>query len=246
MKNILITICARGGSKGIPRKNIKNLAGKPLIRYSINHAKQFKEWLENTYGDFVRIELSTDDDEIMTVAARFGIKTSYTRPDFLANDTAGKLDAIKDAFLFAEKINERQFDYILDLDVSAPMRTVDDLKEAYTLFASSKEAINLFSVSNANKNPYFNMVEKNENGFWALSKKPESGAVLSRQTAPQVYEMNASFYFYKRVFFSTDKLYLFNKALVYKMKHESFDLDHVLDFDFLDYLILNNKLSFTL
>lgn len=246
MKNILITICARGGSKGIPRKNIKNLAGKPLIAYSINHAKQFKEWLEKTHGDSVVMEFSTDDSEIMKVAAEYGLTTTYTRPDFLANDTAGKLDAIKDVVFFAEKNNNQPFDYILDLDVSAPMRTIDDLKEAYTQFSKNTEAFNLFSVSNANKNPYFNMVEKNEKGFWALSKKPKNVAVLSRQTAPEVCEMNASFYFYRRSFFNENPLYLFNKALIYKMNHESFDLDHVLDFDFLDFLISNDKLSFTL
>lgn len=246
MKSILITICARGGSKGIPRKNIKELAGKPLIAYTINHAKRFKEWLEKTHGDFVLIELSTDNREILEVAAQYGLTTTYTRPAFLANDTAGKLEAIKDIFVFAKKINNRDFDYILDLDVSAPMRTIDDLIEAYKLFSKNAEAFNLFSVSNANKNPYFNMVEKNEKGYWELSKKPKEKNVLSRQTAPEVYEMNASFYLYRSAFFDEEDLYLFHKALIFKMTHESFDLDHVLDFDFLNYLVINNKLSFKL
>ena len=94
------------------------------------------------------------------------------------------------------------------------------------------------------KNPYFNMVEKSEKGYYVLSK--EKNQILSRQKAPLVYEMNASFYFYKRAFFNEEKLYLFDKALIYEMPHESFDLDHEIDFMFLEFLIKNDKLSFKL
>lgn len=243
MKRLLITICARGGSKGIPNKNIKILEGKHLIAYTISHAYQIKKWFEEEYSMFVKIELSTDSQKIKQVAKEYGLTTNYLRPNYLANDTAGKLDAIKDVLSYSE-IDKLLYDYILDLDVSAPMRTIQDLKNGFDLLNCNQVAENLFSVSNANKNPYFNMVEKNNDGFYSLSKK--SGIVLSRQSAPLVFEMNASFYFYKRVFFQKEKLYLFTNSLIYKMEHESFDLDYNIDFDFLEFLILSKKLTFTI
>ncbi|MGB1296261.1 MAG: cytidylyltransferase domain-containing protein [Flavobacteriales bacterium] len=241
---MLITICARGGSKGIPKKNIRDLNGKPLIQYTYDHALVFGKWLEKEHQISSEIALSTDSEEIKLVSENFGLTTKYTRPDFLANDMAGKLDAIKDVLLFEEKQFNTTFQYILDLDVSAPMRTLEDLKAAFEIFIENDETENLYSVSEANKNPYFNMVEENESGYFSLSKAREQ--VLSRQKAPKVYEMNASFYFYKREFYDKEKLYLFDKSKVFAMNHLSFDLDHMNDFDYLEFLLTNNKLTFQL
>jgi CMP-N-acetylneuraminic acid synthetase len=242
MKKLLITICARGGSKGIPRKNIRKLAGKELIAYSINHAEQFKSFCETKHGMHVFIEISTDDIEIKQVAESFGIQNNYLRPDFLANDTAGKLDVLKDITEYSEKSKSILYDYILDLDVSAPMRSMTDLEKGLNLFLGDDNSTNLFSVSSANKNPYYNMVEQNDDGYYRLCKT--AGTFLSRQKAPEVYEMNASFYFYHRKFFNTSEFKIFERALIYNMTHESFDLDNIIDFEFLDFLVSNNKLTF--
>jgi len=94
MNNILITICARGGSKGIPGKNIKILNGKPLIGYTIDIAKRFQE----KHGN-VEIALSTDSDEIIRVAEECGLHSEYKRPASLGGDSVGKIDAIKDVVL---------------------------------------------------------------------------------------------------------------------------------------------------
>ena len=171
MKNIIITICARGGSKGIPGKNIKLLNGKNLITYTIEHAYTLKKWFENENNLNVHIALSTDDKDIMNKAKKSGLQTNYLRPAILANDTAGKMDVLKDILIYSENENEVVYDYILDLDVSAPMRTQEDLKEGFRLFLKDKATENLFSVSNAHKNPYFNMVEKNKEGFLQFVKK---------------------------------------------------------------------------
>lgn len=243
MQNILITLCARGGSKGIPRKNIKLIDNTPLIAFSIKHAKNFKNWLEKTQNATVVIELSTDDKEIKDVVKNYELSNGYWRPDILANDTAGKQDVIKDILLYSENEKKIKYDLIVDLDVSSPMRTNNDLIEAFESFKKQPQVDNLFSVSNAKKNPYFNMVEKNSNNTYSISKKPKT-PILSRQKAPKVYEMNASFYFYKRCFFDTDIMYLFKNATIFEIKHDCFDLDHEIDFDFFDYLVVNNKLSF--
>lgn len=243
MQKILITLCARGGSKGIPGKNIKMIGGKHLIAYSIKHAENFKTWLEHNKLATVDIELSTDSNQIKEVCNLYGLTNNYLRSEHLANDTAGKQDVLKDILLYSEKNHDTSYDLLIDLDVSAPMRTNSDLVAAYKDFLKLPNIDVLFSVSEAKKNPYFNMVELNEDKTCRISKRPEE-PILSRQKAPKVYEMNASFYFYRRQFFNSEKMYLFQNATIFNIEHDSFDLDHTADFDFLDYLITNKKLSF--
>ena len=238
---ILITICARGGSKGIPGKNIKPLNGQPLIGYSIAVAKEFQSVFEGT-----DIMLSTDSEEIIRVAGVCGLKSDYKRPEYLANDTVGKIDAIKDLVLYSESKQGQTYDYILDLDVTSPLSNLQDLKIAFDILRSDENAINLFSVSEAGRSPYFNMVEQKENGYYAQVKMPDNN-VFTRQSAPQVYDLNASFYFYKRSFFDMGyKGAITDRSLVYKVPHICFDLDHPIDFEIISYLMSNNKLDFLL
>lgn len=239
--NVLITICARGGSKGIPGKNIKLLNGKPLIAYSIDVAQQFKA----IFGD-TDIALSTDSEDIIRIAEEYGLKSDYKRPDYLANDTVGKIDAIKDIVLYSETKRGERYDYILDLDVTSPLRTLNDLNAAFDILRSDENAVNLFSVSEAGRSPYFNMVEQKENGYYAQVKTPE-GNVFTRQSAPEVYDLNASFYFYKRCFFDMGyKGAITDRSLIYKVPHVCFDLDHPIDFEIISFLVANNKLDFSL
>ena len=237
---ILITICARGGSKGIPGKNIKPIAGKPLIDYSLNVAKRLAE----KYN--ANIAVSTDDNAIRQAAEICGVKTDYTRPYFLATDSAGKIDTIKDLVFYEESLTGDKYDYILDLDVTSPLRTLEDIEEALKMITSST-AKTLFSVNPAPRNPYFNMVEEKGNGFYSLVKTNPDGSVMTRQSAPKVYELNASFYWYKREFFDMGlKSPITDESIVYVMPHICFDLDHPIDFSFMEYLLLNDKLDFEL
>jgi CMP-N,N'-diacetyllegionaminic acid synthase len=235
--SILITICARGGSKGIPGKNIKLLNGVHLIGYTIQVANRFAELFD---ADIV---LSTDNDEIKRIAALYSLSCDYVRPDYLASDTAGKIDTIKDVLIYQENMNNLKYEYVLDLDVTSPLRTLEDLVNAFNFILHDQRAHNLFSVNPAARNPYFNMVEQKENGYYQLIAK--SGNVMTRQSAPKVYDLNASFYFFKRAFFSADYKTVFTDAsLIYTMPHICFDLDHVIDFDFLEFLLVNQKLDF--
>lgn len=236
--NILITICARGGSKGIPGKNIKKLNGKPLIAYTIDIAKRFKEKHDN-----VEIALSTDSDEIMQVAEQCGLHSDYKRPAYLGGDTVGKIDVIKDIVLYIENAKNIKYDYVLDMDVTSPLRTLEDLEEAFELMNADPNAINLFSVSEAGRSPYFNQVEQKENGYF--NKVKDAGIVLTRQSAPKVYDLNASFYIYRREFFDLNyKGAITDRSLVYLMKHTCFDLDHPIDFEIISFLLENGKLDF--
>jgi CMP-N,N'-diacetyllegionaminic acid synthase len=237
--NILITICARGGSKGIPGKNIKLIAGKPLIAYTIALTNELKiKW-------DARVALSTDDLEIKSVAADHGVFTEYIRPEYLSTDAAGKIDTIKDLLLYEESLVDYKFDYILDLDVTSPLRTLHDIEGALKLLVEKRDAKNLFSVNQAARNPYFNMVEENSSGFYSLVKTDIDGRVMTRQSAPKVYDLNASFYWYRRSFFELgEKSAITDRSLIYEMNHFCFDLDHPIDFLFMEYLLQNNKLDF--
>jgi len=237
--NILITLCARGGSKGIPGKNIRPINGKPLIAYSIDIANKFAQ----KHG--ATLALSTDSAEIVEVAKQFGLHTDYIRPSELATDTAGKIDVLKDILYYTEKEKKTSFDYLLDLDITSPLRTQDDLEKALDQLIAKPEAYNIFSVNHANRNPYFNMVELAADGFVNLVK--QSHSVKTRQQAPPVYDMNASFYIYRRSFFIDDqKRATTEKSLAYVMDHICFDLDHPLDFTMMELMMKNNLLDFDL
>lgn len=236
---VLITICARGGSKGIPGKNIRKLNNKPLIYYTLEVATKFSEHYSTD------IQLSTDDDEISEVVRSFGYSTAYKRPAEMASDTAGKIDAIRDAWKYAENYYQKEYDYVLDLDVTSPMRNVDDLLNAFQIIQANPLALNLFSVNTANRNPYFNMVEESDSGFVKLVKG--DAKIKSRQEAPKVYDMNASFYFYRRRFFDgTYSTSITDNSMIYVMNHICFDLDHPIDFTLMELLLQNNLLDFSL
>lgn len=236
MNKILITICGRGGSKGIPGKNTKLINGKPLIAYTIDTATKFAKLYD------AHIALSTDSEEIKKTAAAFALTTDYVRPDEMATDQAGKLPVIKHVVEHYEKINDVSYDFVIDMDITSPLRTVDDLKVAFELLLKKKDAVNLFSVNKAHRNPYFNMVEEQADGYYNLVK---TGNFKTRQSAPKVYDLNASFYIYRRNFFENyNNTAITDKSIVYETPHICFDLDEPVDFEFLSFLLENKKLTF--
>lgn len=214
------------------------MAGKPLIGYTIEMAKSFAS-TKNCV-----ISLSTDAENILDIAAAFGLTTDYKRSAELATDTIGKMPVIIDLMHYEERRRGIRFDYLIDLDITSPFRTARDLDIALNMLAANEDAVNIFSVSPAKRNPYFNMVEMNKDGYFELAKK---GEFVTRQSAPKVYDMNASFYIYKRRFFDGNyHTAVTNRSLVYEIPHMCFDLDDEIDFDFMEYLLVNNKLDFLL
>ncbi|MBN1645404.1 acylneuraminate cytidylyltransferase family protein [Candidatus Woesearchaeota archaeon] len=228
---ILVTICARGGSKGIKNKNIKELAGKPLIAYTIETAKK--------WGKASRIICSTDSEQIAQAAKKYGAEVPFMRPTELATDTAGKLGVIRHAWKECKRIYNEKYDIVIDLDVTSPLRTVQDIENALAEFIHKQPDI-LFSVVEARKNPYFNMVELDERGYAHLSKQPNK-PVLRRQDAPKVYDMNASMYFYS-INFMQDESHTTttgaDRISIYVMTDiNSMDIDKELDFNFIEFMI---------
>lgn len=227
MKRIC-TINARGGSKGVKDKNIRFLGDKPLIAYSIIQAK--------LSGLFPYIAVSSDSEEILAIAKQYGADILIKRPPELATDQAAKLDAIKHCLLETEKITSEVFDIIVDLDVTSPLRDIEDIIEAVKLLESSKVS-NVITGMPARRSPYFNMVEINEYGYAEISKKTTQ-VIVRRQDAPKVYDLNASIYVWKRKALIENNTLFKADTLLYVMPEErSIDIDSELDFAFVELLI---------
>ena len=226
---ILCTICARGGSKGIPKKNIKKLAGKPLIGYTIENAKKWYKFSE--------IVVSTDDDKIAKVAKEYNVLVPFKRPTELSDDQVSRIAAVKHACVFMENMLDKKYDYIIDLSVTSPFRTKEDITGAFKLLKNNPNTNNVYTVCKTDKNPYFNMVEINEEGFTKLVKSSDE-KITARQQAPQVYEMNDSINIFRRDFLLNQETNQSNKTKAYVMPRErSIDIDHPLDFKFAEFLI---------
>lgn len=227
--SILVTIAARGGSKGVKNKNIRPLLGLPLIAHTIRHAQ---EW-----GRADKIVVSTDSNQIADVARQFNVDVPFMRPENLATDTSGKLDVIRHALIMAEEIYGQKFDAVVDLDATSPLRQNGDIEGCWKKFCDTNSDV-LFSVVQSHKNPYFNMVELNAEGRPELVKKLGSH-VLRRQDAPQVYSLNASIYCYRRKFLMQESPKLFDSnCTLYEMDSESaFDIDSETDFKIVEQLM---------
>ena len=223
--NIVATICARGGSKGVPRKNIRLLCGKPLIVHTIETAQKCR--LIN------RIIVSTDDGEIAEIARKAGAEVPFMRPRELAQDDTAKLPVIKHAIQFLESQGYSP-DIVVDLDPTSPLRTEKDI-EACIRMVMAGEADNVFSVTRASKSPYFNMVEIID-GKVRLVKQLDRPA-KRRQDAPEVYDMNASIYVWKRdALMNNETIYLENTR-IYLMPKWAIDIDDETDFEFVEYML---------
>ena len=162
MEQILIFIGARANSKGVKGKNIRLLMGKPLICYTIQQAIR--------WGKAKRIVVSTDSPEIAQIARKMKIDVPYLRPARLATDTACKGKAVKYELKRYEKTFDERYSVVVDLDVTAPIRKLNDLDNCLELYQKYRPKT-LFSVVKSHKNPYFNMVELKSNGRAERSKE---------------------------------------------------------------------------
>jgi len=224
---ILVTICARAGSKGLPGKHLLSLKGKPLITWTIEHAMAF---LEKTPGKLV---VSTDDYALLFHGAACSLfDLIIERPDDLATDIAPKMAAIRHALVVAEDHFRQRFDYVVDLDVTNPLRTVDDISECLALAQGDQCPDTVITVTKARRNPYFNQVELYDK--LAIPVKAPAG-IACRQSAPPVYDMNASIYVYRRAFLRDSKNtspLTMTKTIAHVMPEwTAFDIDTPLDFE---------------
>lgn len=228
----IVLICARGDSKGLPGKNIKPLNGTPLIGWSINIAKKIDR--------VSRIIVSTDSEDIARVALEYGAEVPFMRPKELAQDDSPEWLVWRHAIKYMESNTGENVDAIIVLPATAPLRSVDDVNSCIDLY-ENEEVDSIITVGAASRNPYFNMIVNDENGYASLVISPES-QTTRRQDAPEVYDMTTVAYvvnsdFVKRfngIFDGKTKSVLIPRERV-------IDIDDLTDFKVAECLVQNLK-----
>lgn len=218
---ILAIIPARGGSKGLPRKNIRKLAGKPLIAWTIAEAKKSKY--------INRLILSSEDDEIIEVAKQYGCEVPFKRPEELAQDDTSGIEPVLHAIQQCPG-----YDYIVLLQPTSPLRTVKDIDGCIEKLLYS-DADFCVSVTVPEKSPYWMYTLENERMIPLLSKDQ---LIDRRQDLPKSYALNGAIYVAKVSRFIEKKSFIAENTLAYIMSNEnSFDIDTLIDFKICEYLI---------
>ena len=232
--NILFTICGRAGSKGFKNKNLKKLNGIPLIYYTLAVIRLYmNEHPENN----VTVSLNTDSRELQELVLSQYIVEDVVlveRKENLAGDVAAKIEVIKDTYLQCKERNN--FDVIVDLDITSPMRRLCDVEAAIDKLLADKKCDLVYSVVPARRSPYFNMVEKREDYY----RKICPSMYTARQQAPASYELNASIYAYSPKFLSgvIDKTILdYNCEIVVMPDYLVLDIDSEEDFEMMEMLL---------
>ena len=212
---ILFLIPARGGSKGLPGKNIKELNKKALINHSVDFARNF--------SDDSNICVSTDSAEIIKCVENNNLKVHFRRPSQLASDTTGTMEVINHAVNYY-KSKGKLYDVLILLQPTTPFRKVDDLTNMINLWNNKLDL--LVSVKESHDSPYFNMFEENRKGFLEKSKKSE---FTRRQDAPRVYAFNGSIYIYNVNSIEKNQIIRIKKYVMNNPIY-SIDIDTVFDF----------------
>jgi len=232
---LICTICARGGSKGVVGKNVRELLGKPLLAWTIEQARQT--------ALFEAIAFSSDSDLLLETALKSGADIAIKRPDEMATDTAPKLPAIRHCLEQAIARTGKTPDIFVDLDVTSPLRLPSDISGAVDLLQKSG-ARNVITGAPAHRSPYFNLVEARPDGSVGLSKAADP-PVVRRQDAPRCFDMNASIYAWRVAAFLENPAVFYPDTRLFEMPEErSVDIDSDLDFMLVE-LLLRKRLQST-
>ena len=198
MERLLITICGRAGSKGFKNKNLKTFCGHPLVYYSLSAAELFAKNHPELHIDFA---LNTDSPELAElVKARYPEVVFLPRGEELGGDKVPKMAVYQDSLRRMEEKTGAAYDYLMDLDITSPLRTAADIETAFAKKQSRADLDLVFSVCEARRNPWFNMVKTVDDHVEQVNKSEFTG----RQQAPEVFDVNASIYVFKRDFLASN------------------------------------------
>ncbi len=222
-------IFARGGSRGIPGKNLKDFAGKPLIGWAIEQTI--------TSGVARRVLVSTDDEQIATVANSFGAETPFIRPASLASDDSPEILSWRHALEFLAKDEGCYPSALLSVPTTSPLRLPEDICRAVRLFAE-KPCDLVVTVTPSKRNPYFNMMEMDANDQLKLVCDFESGGYSQRQVAPRVFDVTTIAYVAGPKYVMTCE-HLFEGLVrsVEVPRDRSVDIDDIDDFEYAEFLL---------
>lgn len=225
----ICTIAVRGGSKGVPGKNWRVIAGRPLFAHSVAAAR--------LSGLFDAIVVSSDAPEVLDYALEAGATHVVKRPAELASDTSGKVPAIVHAVLSVEEELGKNFDVVTDLDATSPLRDISDIQGAVELL-ESQGIESVVTASEARRSPYFNLIERNPQTGQVGVAKPLPEGVLRRQDAPETFDMNASIYVWNRDVLMDSPQVFFPTTQIFEMPPErSLDIDSEFDFEIVRWLM---------
>jgi len=227
-RRIIGIIPARGGSKSIPRKNIKMLVGKPLIAWTIEEAKKSK------YID--RLILSSEDDEIIKVAKEWGCEVPFVRPKELAQDDTPGIEPV----IHALKTLPEKYDYVCLLQPTSPLRKVADIDGCIEkcIFNDAESCV---SVAEVNKSPYWMYSVDNLDKLKPLF--PQYHQIPNRQLLPKIYNINGAIFFAAIDSLLEKKNFITENTLAYSMNElNSIDIDHEYDFSFCELLLKSNMI----
>lgn len=226
LADTLFVITARGGSKGLPGKNIKNLCGKPLIAYSIEIARAFT--------DDDNICVSTDSEDIKHVVEEYGLNVPFLRPDYLATDIATSNDVLVHAVNFFKE-RGREYRRLCLLQPTSPLRTVEDVQGALELYRDDIDMVTGMVKSHA---PSI-LNEEDENGFMVSVFNKEG---LGRQYVREMFETNGAVYVINVKSLLEKGMKGFSRKLKYVMaKEHSVDIDDIIDFMLVETIMKNRK-----
>ncbi|SDF20942.1 acylneuraminate cytidylyltransferase family protein [Desulfovibrio legallii] len=226
-------IFARGGSKGVPRKNIRRLVDKPLIAYPIETAKQI--------AAVKRIIVSTDDMEIAAVARQWGAETPFMRPPELATDDSPEWEAWRHALRQVGCTEQGgPCDVFLSLPATAPLRSVDDVERCLAVFSNTGcDAV--ITTTPAARHPMFNMVSQTPDGMVHLAQTPSVG-YCRRQDVPPLFDMTTAAYVLSPTFIlRQNSLMAGHVRQVVLPRERAVDIDDALDLAFAEFLLAHQQ-----
>ncbi len=230
---IIASICARGGSKGVPGKNKRKIHGRPLIEYTIECAQ--KTPLIN------EIVVSTDDEEIASIARENGLAVPFMRPQELASDTASKWPVFIHLVEKFEQMNGKKIDVLVDLEVTVPLRTPQDIEGSIKLLLADDKTDVVVTAYDAERNPYFNMVELDDNNYAHIVKKPGS-PLVRRQDAPEVYSLTGAIFAIKREALYKYSHWSTSNFKIYPIPRlRAVDIDTEIDLKFVEFLMSQSQ-----
>ncbi len=228
--SVVALICARGGSKGVPGKNIRPLCGRPLIAWAIAHALAVPR--------VQRVIVSTDSPGIADVARASGAEVPFTRPAELARDDSPEWLVWRHALMYLNESTGSYPDTLLVVPATAPLRLPADLSRCLAEYDKG-DADSVITVTAAHRSPYFNMVQLDGDGVATLVIPPR-GPIVRRQDAPAVYDMTTVGYVAAPQFVMTRKGILDGRArCVHVPAERALDIDTPLDFAIAEFLLSN-------
>jgi N-acylneuraminate cytidylyltransferase len=225
-------IFARGGSKGLPGKNIKIFSGKPLIAWSIEQAKKL--------SSIDRVIVSTDCSEIARVAKEYGAEVPFLRPDNISEDDSPEWMAWRHALSFLLEKEGKMPDIMLSIPTTAPLRRVVDIENCLNLYKKGGVDV-VITTTDAHRSPYFNMVKKSHDGNVELVIKPKD-KLYRRQDAPLVYDMTTVAYVMDPEFIMHNESIFDGRTKAVNVPLEtSIDIDNIYDFKMAEFFLDNRE-----